>query len=775
MSVRFAALLLAAAGPAAAQQFTVGADAACSTSSLQAALDAASDGYTIRVARNQAYAAQALRIDGKDLHLVGGYDNCSSPSPAGLTTISGLGGGADSVLTVRGQVDLVLENLNLVRGDEVSDGYGGGLDVSGRGTVTLRNTTLVQNYAGYGGGISAISDGGSLALRLETGTVIQLNIAQYSGGGIRAEGSVTVTAVDPQTWIASNEARGIDPGNQQPRFGNGGGVQLLAPARALIGSPGYGNSGVIFGNTARYGGGVAIDGRTDGGDLSTARLDLFTTDPANPTRIHGNRATQTGGGIHLLPDAVGFFPFPRSFARACIWDARIEDNIAQEGAAIYADTNFAAANRTSSTVHFNPQPGDPDSIFGGGCGARPAGAASCPPGPDCNTLAYNLAQVADLQPSGAAVLTQDGGVVVLRRVSMAGNYGTGLLRATSEATVHLHDVLATGGSYTGVAMRIDSSLPTVVEGTTIAGNFIGAGQVITTQGPIEFKRNLAWQPGRRVLAAGGAIDLATSIVSDLAGMPPGPEALVLEPRFVDPAQNDFSLRAASPAVDFAPAVAGNDLDRDGRPRDVDLPLKANARGPRDVGALERPTLAPLVLNAGFDGFATHWREVTAGASSHDPTQDAGGNTASGSIAVNSTALVAGRVAARAQCIHLPGPGRYLLNGSGRTVGSLGATRDLVVLNWAFRSDGGEGCESGAAVRSGDLALSSSTAWQRAATPAEIVVDAAEWTVDSSITVTLVVVDRGVSGTPTAVGWFDDIVLDAGTPTTTDPLFSDGFE
>lgn len=773
-SIALAGCLLAA-GPVAGQQFSVGADAACSTTSLQAAIDAATDGYTIRIARNQTYTAQALRIDGKDLRLVGGYDDCSATTAAGLTAISGLGGGADSVLTVRGQVDLVLENLNLIRGDEVSDGYGGGLDISGRGTVTLRNTTLVQNYAGYGGGISAISDGGSLNLRLLSGTVVQLNTAQYSGGGIRIQGSVTLTAVEPQTWIASNEARGIDPGNQQPRFGNGGGIQVLAPARAVIGSPGYGSSGVVFGNTARYGGGIALDGQVDGGDLSTARLDLFTTDPANPVRVHGNRATQTGGGIHLLPDASGFFPFPKSFGRACIWDARIEDNIAQQGAAIYADTNFAAANRTSSYVHFNPEPGDPDNIFGGSCGARPAGAQSCPPGAACNTIEGNFAEDAAEQPTGAAILVQDGGTVVLRRVALRGNFGTELLRATSQATVHLRDVLATGGNYTGTALRIDSDQRLVLDDSTFTGNFIGGAQVVSAGGPVEFKRNIVWQPGRRVLVAGGAVDLHASIVNDLTGLPAGPEALVRDPRFVEPSYGDFSLRAASPAVDFAPAIAGGDVDRDGRPRDVDLALKANARGPRDIGALERPALQPLVLNAGFDGHVRQWEEVTAGASAFDFTQDAGGNPASGSLSVNTTSLVSGRALARSQCIHLPGPGRYLLNGSGRTVGSVGATRDLVILRWAFRRDGGEGCEAGAIDRTGDLGISSSTGWQRAPVPAEILVDETEWTIDSSLTITLVVLDRGVSGTPTAVGWFDDITLDAGSPVTVDALFADGFE
>jgi hypothetical protein len=130
---------------------------------------------------------------------------------------------------------------------------------------------------------------------------------------------------------------------------------------------------------------------------------------------------------------------------------------------------------------------------------------------------------------------------------------------------------------------------------------------------------------------------------------------------------------------------------------------------------------------------------------------------------------------REQCIHLPGPGAYQLNGFGRTTGSLGATRDLQVLRWEFRVDGSESCGAGAATRAGEVTISSSNSWQQAANPPSISVDASEWTSNSSILVQLVVVDRSISGTPTAIGWFDGIRLDASPLQTSDELFADGFE
>lgn len=761
-----------------AQEFTVGVGAGCSTSSIQAAITAASTGYTVRISNTATYTAQALQIQGKNLRLIGGYETCASPSPTARTTISGQGGASDSVLTIRGNSTVTLENLSLIRGDEGAEFYGGGIDYSGSGTLTLRNTALTQNYAGYGGGMSVESAGGAVVVNLESGTVVQLNTAQYSGGGIRMVGDVTLLALAPETWIANNTALGLDPGNNQPRYGNGGGVQIIAPARAYIGSPGYGNSGVIYGNSARYGGGIAIDGRLDAGANSHAALRVFSTDRDRPTRIHGNTASQTGGGIHLLPEASGLPPFPRSGALACLWDARVDDNQAQQGSAIYADTAFATLNDRSSLVYFNPAAGDPSDPFTPGCGAFPSGlgAVPCRTGLACSSLDGNSAENASAQASGATVLVQDAGILVLRRVSMQQNSGVSAIRTLDGATTWLHDLLLTGGNFTGAAIQMESTDGLRLTDSTIAGNFVGGSSVVSAAGPVEFARNIAWQPGKRVLAAGGTVAVASSFVNDLTGFPPGPEALLIAPRFVDPSNNDFSLRAASPAIDYAPAVAGADVDINAQPRDLDLPLVENTRGPRDLGAIERQSLQPLVLNGNFDLDSRLWVDLLPGASGFDDSRNFIGAANSGSLRVNTTALVAQVARVRSQCIHLPGPGVYRLNGYGLSVGSNFATRDQVGLEWQFRSDGGEACDAGTAQRSGAIAISQSTSWTSAPQPAEIVVTAGEWTINSSITLVLVVRDNSVSGTPTAIGSFDGITLEVdGLPGANDAIFYDGFE
>ncbi|MBK7013772.1 MAG: hypothetical protein IPH43_14985 [Xanthomonadales bacterium] len=133
-------------------------------------------------------------------------------------------------MTIRGTGnDIVLERLNLIRGDEVYDGYGG-LISRAPDSSPCRNVGIAQNYAGVVVAVSALfSDGGLADLRIESGTVIQLNTSQFSGGGIRLEGNVYMTMFGTGSAIVGNEARGLNPNTNQPQYGYGGGLQVPRP------------------------------------------------------------------------------------------------------------------------------------------------------------------------------------------------------------------------------------------------------------------------------------------------------------------------------------------------------------------------------------------------------------------------------------------------------------------------------------------------------------------------------------------------------------------
>jgi hypothetical protein len=300
--LRLAALLalIIGAGSARAVVYTVGADAPCTHASIQAAFSAipAGDDHVVRIANNLIYNAQALSLVDKHVTVIGGLDDCSDTTPSGVTRLSGAGGGPDSVLTLTGtDNDVILEHLSLVQGDEVYDGFGGGIDFRGAGFLTLRDTSLSQNYAGYGGGINVSATGGSAELRIESGSVIFFNTAQFTGGGVRLWGDARLVMLDDNTQISDNEAIGINPQNGQAQYGFGGGIELVRTAEVDIGSPGLGGYGAIYNNRARYGGGIAVMG--EGSDSERAVARLFSTDPARPVRIQNNTASQTGGGIYL--------------------------------------------------------------------------------------------------------------------------------------------------------------------------------------------------------------------------------------------------------------------------------------------------------------------------------------------------------------------------------------------------------------------------------------------------------------------------------------------
>jgi hypothetical protein len=96
----------------------------------------------------------------------------------------------------------------------------------------------------------------------------------------------------------------------------------------------------------------------------------------------------------------------------------------------------------------------------------------------------------------------------------------------------------------------------------------------------------------------------------------------------------------------------------------------------------------------------------------------------------------------------------------------------VYLNWELRLDVGEGCSSGSATAFGDHFLSNSASWRNPANPTLIAVTPGEWTSNSSITITQVVTEFGITNPPTTIGWFDGVTLELELD---DTIFRDGFE
>ena len=765
--------LVAATAPGLAHAaiYTVGTGAGCSHSTIQAAINAAqaNPGFdTVRITRSPVvWPQQALLVNtgGQDINIVGGFATCTQTDSDGIKAVlDGAGGALAPVIRISGGGIVKLRHLTIQGGDVPGDGYGGGIYVSGNGILEVIESTIQNNIAGYGGGIYAEGTGAAAQLTISADVLVLNNTARYSGGGIYLDGG-RLTMDAPGSMLAFNEAVGVGDSG-----GYGGGIQILGGARqscATIGSPGIPGLGPVYANQARYGGGVSVIGAND--TTSIAELAVYSTSAATQTVIRDNFATVAGGGVFVWARGEFGTALGGYFGRAGFNNASLVDNAAADGAAAFVRTSDATIFDASASLSFNTS--------GFACPPTVA-TVGCPAGRACGLITGNVDQNSNGQPTGGAVLVvgEDNGLF-MNRVELSGNRGGRVLRGDGggiPADIEAVNTLWADNVTSQELIRVTNDTNLLLENSTFAGNVIGAPEVIDANGRFRLQRSVLWQPGKTSLVhSGGDLTAQNVVTSESFSLGGGSVASVIlrDPRFVYPGAGNYRLRAASPAVDFADTGGGNDLV--GTARGIDLPFKPNRNGSAALGAYERPALQPLVLFGEFDAAneLALWPEATAGASTWTAAQNAVGGTGSGSIQVSQSNIAQARVTARSQCIHLPGPGRYLLNGFGRSAGAIG-TRDSVLLNWQLRHDGGEACNAGPPNNAGDHFLTTGTGWVQPAAPAQILVTEADWTTNTSLTVALVVFDNGITFPPSVTGWFDGISLQVEG---TDVIFADDFE
>ncbi|MEO8671815.1 MAG: hypothetical protein ABI411_10910 [Tahibacter sp.] len=573
------------------QILKVGTTADCTYSTIQAAINASVSGDTIRIQGGATYS-EHLTITGKSLTLSTGTctpvigrpesEAGEMPSAVGQITISGSGGANTAVLTISGTANVTLKNLLIRNGH--SSGNGGGIYYNGAGSLNLFNVMITQNVSNGGGGIDFNGTGSGASLFIGADTIISNNTAHGSGGGIRLRGASSML-MDAPAAILVNHADA-----------EGGGLQVISPATADIGSPGIAPFPAFVLNDATNGGAIAIYYNT--GTIPLVRL--YTTDPQNPMELENNSASNVGGGIYIHGENDDLY-----YDTLAMFDVRFNGNTARNGAAWFQDDYdyFGPGQYSTSRVSFNR------SEFV----SPPTQAVRCAANVPCNDFVDNATIDINGNPTnGALIYVSAGGYLDAERMRVTHNTAAQFLMADDDddvTSVMLYTSLIADNVFTDCLIRKNRATILYAKQSTIAHNDIGGGSLIIGDvGYIFLENDIIDQP-ETVYTGGGDRGADYVLTSDplMAGY--GTNLIHGAPLFANPADGNYHLAAtrrgtavtASPGIDVLAPISGDDRDLDYRSFDQNVSAVPDRDGVRDLGAFEAQPIARIFGDGFGDG------------------------------------------------------------------------------------------------------------------------------------------------------------------------------
>ncbi len=505
---------------------------------VQGAADAARDGDVVKVAAGtytsvnthlcrddstSGVITQVVYLE-KSIAIKGGYTiaNWTVPDPgANPTTLDARGQGR--VLYITGAT-VTIEGLRITGGDAqgLGSSFPSWTDAGGGVYATTATLTFIDNYvfgntAECGGGVYLSRSDATLS-----DNTITANTAGYSGGGLCMDYSYASLS---DNAIIANTANW-----------RGGGLHLSDSNATL-------HNNTVSDNTSQYGGGLYL--YRSGATLSA-------------NAVVTNIAKYDGGGLYLEE------------SEATLDRNTITANAAMDGGGMRAKRSVVAFER--NTMIDNVAAGTNEwNGRGGGLCLEGSGATL-----NGNTIRRNTASQA-----GGGLYVYGSDVVASSNVvadNRAGAAGSGLHIVCSSARL-LHTTIArngstglatgAGGEGSGVCITNDWSdystvdmINTILVEHTI-GITVARGSEVALEGTLWGGSD--WANGSDWLGAG---EIVTGTVN-----------LWRDPAFVDPANGDYHIGAASPAAD-AGIDSGIPADVDGDPRPAGSGF--------DIGADERP-------------------------------------------------------------------------------------------------------------------------------------------------------------------------------------------
>jgi hypothetical protein len=523
---------------------------------------------------------ESVFIDSKNVHLTGGYADCTATEPTGLSTINATGTGLPVIRfrqlsgTAEPERELRLSNLFLINGTGTDAGTipypGGGLSVwtgiDRIATIYLDIVSVAFNESAFaGGGIALLGDGAG-SLEISRSHIEQNQVAGTNprGGGLYCEGDYAIKMIGGS--IIRNVA-GTDGGP----FARGGGMYLDGcrfgwPTQGAL-SPDYGELGynTAYGN----GGGLFATGGAEVG-LAGAHEDVVTS--TRPMRIQNNRAlagapSGKGGAIY----ATG------ADTRVVVDRGWIHDNRASRYGGAISVENFAnvLVTRARSECH-HPK--------------------------NCSRIFNNHAE----NGGGAVFVWPDGEAEIIRTMVQDNTTGTsgpidarGALAVRSGGFIQLVNSLMHGPVGDGFALAMDGG-EAWLRYSTIADTESQAIFGYMGEPDLAIQASIIHETGTTDIAnQTGPISLTMSVFAlclmtheeGLSSLPGADinRAVVADPEFVDRAGGSFYLRSNSPAINFCdsdPPLPAVDLDwnQRGRCHSTD---EACGDDVYDLGAYER--------------------------------------------------------------------------------------------------------------------------------------------------------------------------------------------
>jgi len=197
-----------------------------------------------------------------------------------------VGGGGVGVQTTTTQITHINMHGGTISGNEAIDGSGGGVLMHSTGTFTMHAGTISGNTSS---GTEATHGGGGVHLALHTtfimhsAAVITLNIANNNGGGVHTANSGSVGS----TFIMHGGTISYNRTPIASNFHSGGGIHLQGTGTVFTM-----HDGLIYGNEARYGGGVRIGLHAQSNAIFHMLGGTIENNTAHTTGT-------SGGGVHV--------------------------------------------------------------------------------------------------------------------------------------------------------------------------------------------------------------------------------------------------------------------------------------------------------------------------------------------------------------------------------------------------------------------------------------------------------------------------------------------